>query len=151
MFTRMKNRIASMKDVALLLSTAEEVARADGLDQPAAEHMVIAALQHPDGRAATLLGAHGIDADTFATAVRRVHAAALDSDADGPMDGSLPATVEAGGLYRSAPSGQELIRQVAATAKGFDSAAIVREAVRAERGTVALAFRQLGIDDSDIA
>lgn len=50
------------------------------------------------------------------------------------------------GPYVAEPSAQELIRAVSDSATGFDSAEFVREASRLQRGTVALAFRRLGID-----
>lgn len=154
MFRRIKNRIAAMRGVGILLSTAEEAARADGLDRPAAEHMVIAALRHPDGRAAALLAPHGIDADAFATAVREVHAAALETTSDSStergLDAALPEPARPRGVYRSSASGQELMQRVAAQSTDFDSAEIVREAADAEHGTVALAFRTLGISKSDL-
>lgn len=151
MLTRLRRRMQDMKAVTELMTTAERLARADGVELPGSEHLVAAAIDHSDGRAAALADAHGVDADRFLAEIRRVHADALDElgidERDDAIDAALPEPVEPVGPYRAAPSAQQLLRCVAERADGFDSAAIIRQAARSRRGTTATALRHLGITD----
>lgn len=149
MLTKLRRRMKDMRALTELMTTAERHARADGVALPGSEHIVAAAIGHSDGRAASLAGSHGVDAEQFLAEVRRLHAEALDDigiDArDDAIGSSLPATAEPDGLYRAAPSAQQLLSRVADTSTGFDSAAIIREAARSRHGTTAAALRRLGI------
>lgn len=154
MLSRIRRRFDDMRAVARLLSEAERHAGDEGIDRPEAEHLVMAALNHPDGRARTLLARHGVDAATFADAVRSIHAASTEQIGveapDDAIDAVLPSPGAPRGLYRSAPSAERLMRQVADDADGFDSADIVRMAARFERSTTALALAALGVSADDL-
>lgn len=151
MLTKIRRRMKDMKALTELMTTAERLARADGVELPGSEHVVAAAIDHSDGRAAALAGSHGVDAERFLVEVRRVHADALDEigidERDDAIDPALPDGGDPVGLYRAAPSAQRLLKLVADTSDGFDSAAFVRQAARTRRGTTAAALRNLGITD----
>lgn len=148
MFRKLRRRLADMRALTELMTSAERLARADGLDRPGSEHVVAAAINHPDGRAAAMLAPHGVDAERFLEAIRRVHARALDEVGIHPgddLDAELPAASAGTGAFRAEPSAQDLLQRVAANAEGFDSAAFVREAAEVRHGTVALVFEELGL------
>lgn len=149
MLTRLRRRMKDMKALTELMTTAERLARADGVELPGSEQLVAAALGHSDGRAASFAEPHGVNADVFLVEVRRVHAEALEEigigEVDDAIDASLPDAPEPIGPYRAAPSAQHLLQRVARSADGFDSAEIVCEAARSRHGTTAMALRNLGV------
>lgn len=136
------------------MENAETIAHRDGLTQPAAEHLVLAALDLPDGTARAALDRAGSSAETFATALREQHAAALDAVGvavdDELIDASLPEPAPAAGVYRSEPSAQELFQRAGADARsgggGLLGAHVLRAAADLEHGTVARTFEHLGVD-----
>lgn len=158
MFEKLRSRIGDMGRIKELLEDAETIARRDGLTQPAAEHLVLAALDLPDGTARAALERAGSSAEAFASAVLEQHAAALDSVGvvvdDQLIDASLPEPGRATGVYRSEPSAQELFRRAGADARaeggGLLGAHVVRAAGALEHGTVARALRHLGIDRDEL-
>jgi hypothetical protein len=151
MLAKIRRRVKDMKALTELMTTAERFARADGVELPGSEHVVAAAIDHSDGRAAALAGSHGVDAEGFLVEVRRVHADALDEigidEREEAIDPALPEGDEPVGLYRATPSAQQLLKCVAETSDGFDSAEFLRQASRTRRGTAAAALRRLGITD----
>lgn len=153
MLAKIRRRTKDMKALTELMTTAERFARADGVELPGSEHVVAAAIDHSDGRAGALAGAHGVDAEQFLAEVRRVHADALDEigieERDNAIDSALPDEGEPIGPYRATPSAQQLLKRVAETSDGFDSAAFVRQAARTRQGTTAAALRNLEITDHD--
>lgn len=143
-----------MSTIKQLLENAETIARRDGLTQPAAEHLVLAALDLPDGTARAALERTGSSEEAFASALREQHAAALDVVGvvvdDGLIDASLPEPETATGVYRSETSAQELFQRAGAVARteggGLLGAHILRAAAELEHGTVARTFQHLGVD-----
>jgi ATP-dependent Clp protease ATP-binding subunit ClpA len=143
-----------MGTIRHLLENAETIARRDGLVQPGAEHLVLAALDLPDGTARAALERTGSSADAFASAVREQHAAALDAVGvvvdDELIDAGLPEPGRCTGVYRSETSAQELFQRAGADARaeggGLLGAHVVRAAAELEHGTVARAFRHMGVD-----
>lgn len=144
-----------MKALAELMTNAERIARADGVELPGSEHVVAAAIDHSDGKAASLARSHGVDAERFLAEVRRLHAAALDqigvTEPAGAIDSALPDQPDPSSVYRAAPSAQQLLQRVADTSTGFDSAAFLHTAAASKRGTTASALRNLGIVETDAA
>jgi hypothetical protein len=69
MLRRLKARAAAVKAISALLTQAEETARRRGAQRPAAEHLVLAALQLPDGTAARALERIGSSAAEFGAAL----------------------------------------------------------------------------------
>lgn len=154
MLQKLRSRLGAMGTIKVLLEDAEAIARREGLAQPGAEHLVLAALELPDGTARAALERAGTSGDAFASAVRDQHAAALDSvgvvvDND-LIDASLPEPEAPTGLYRSEPSAQELFQRAGDDARAEGGtllgAHVVRAAADLEHGTVARAFERLGVD-----
>lgn len=154
MLQKLRSRLGDMSAIKKLLESAEAIARREGLAQPAAEHLVLAALELPDGTARAALERTGSSAEAFASAVRAQHAAALDAVGvvvdDDLLDASLPEPERATGVYRSEPSAQELFQRAGADARaeggGLLGAHVIRAAAELEHGTVARAFERMGVD-----
>ncbi len=158
MFKKIKARAAAVKSIAALLTQAEEIARNGGAEQPAAEHLVLAALQLPDGTAARALERLGCAATDFATVLEEqevddlgrigVHA---DHDRIGA---ELPVPGEPSGLYRSETSAQELFKVAGDEARhgggAFVGAHVLRAAAGLEHGATARALRRMGIDRAEL-
>lgn len=153
--------IRDMRAIGQLLSEAERVARRMGEEQPAAEHLLIAASNLPDGSAARALAAVELDAERIERAVTDVHAEGLVSAGVAPagaahraearpLDGPPPT-----GPYRSSASAQELFQAAAALARGarqrFRGAHVVLASARIEEGTLARALERLGVDRAALA
>lgn len=154
MFRQMRGRLDDMKTIKRLLSHAEEIAHREGIAQPAAEHLILAALELPDGTARAAFERIGVSPDRFSSAVEEQHAEGLESigvvaDHDRIRDG-VPVPPPAGGVYRSEPSAQELFRLAGADARaqggGLLGAHVVRAATTMEHGTVARTLLHMGID-----
>lgn len=154
MFRQLRSRLGDVGTIKQLLEEAETIARRDGLSRPAAEHLVLAAFGLPDGTARAALERAGSTPEAFVAALAQQHVAALeavgvaaDNDA---IDAALPDAPPATGLYRSEASGQELFQQAGADARadggGLLGAHVLRAAADLERGTVARAFRYMGVD-----
>lgn len=154
MFQKLRSRLGDMGTIKQLLGNAETLARGDGLTQPAAEHLVLAALDLPDGTARAALERTGSSADAFASALREQHAVALGAIGvvvdDDLIDAGLPEPGRSTGLYRSEVSAQELFQRAGADARaeggGLLGAHVVRAAAALEQGTVARTFEHMGVD-----
>lgn len=154
MLQKLRRRLGDMGTIKQLLENAETIAHRDGLAQPAAEHLVLAALDLPDGTARAALERAGSSAEAFATALRDHHAAALDAVGvvvdDKLIDASLPEPTATTGAYRSEVSAQELFQRAGADARSHDGgllgAHVLRAAADLEHGTVARTFQHLGVD-----
>src|SRR5687768_4789098 len=66
-----------MRTIKQLLADAERIAREMGEEEPAAEHLLLAAIGLPDGSATRVLGRHGVDADSLRAALRDEQSDAL--------------------------------------------------------------------------
>lgn len=146
------NAIHDIRTITALLTEAEKQATAMGERTPAAEHLVLAALSLDDPSARDFLG---IDADQFRAAIGRVHAKALASVGVDPALGKLPPTAVGTGVYRSESSAQEVFQHARILAKGshprgITPAHIVRAAAEHDRGTVARALTELGINPASL-
>lgn len=154
MLQKLRSRLGDMGKIKQLLEQAEAIARRDGLAAPAAEHLVLAALELPDGTARAALERAGSSAEAFAAALREQHAAALAAVGvvadDELIDASLPDPQPATGVYRSETSAQELFQRAGAAARaeggGLLGAHVVRAAAALEHGTVARVLEHLGVD-----
>ncbi|HSI99664.1 MAG TPA: Clp protease N-terminal domain-containing protein, partial [Patescibacteria group bacterium] len=69
--------LRDMRTIGRLLTDAETIARRMGDERPGAEHLLLAAMELPDGTAAQALGRLGLEADQLARAIRDEHAAGL--------------------------------------------------------------------------
>lgn len=154
MLRKLRNRLGDMATIKQVLENAEAIARRDGIDQPAAEHLVLAAFELPDGTASAALERVGSSAEAFTSALREQHADALATVGvivdDDLIDASLPEPGVSTGVYRSQTSAQELFRRAGDDARaeggGLVGAHIVRAAADLEYGTVARTFQHLGLD-----
>ncbi len=154
MFRMLKARAAAVKAISALLTQAEEIARRRGAERPAAEHLVLAALQLPDGTAARALERVGASAAAFGAALDAQEAEDLErigvhADDDG-MRSELPPPGEPRGFYRSEPSAQELFRAAGDDARreggSFVGAHVVRAAAALDHGPTARALRRMSIE-----
>ncbi|WP_019875347.1 Clp protease N-terminal domain-containing protein [Sporichthya polymorpha] len=154
MFGKLRRAKADLTLMNHLLPAAERDAQAEGVDRPGAEHLVLAALDLPDGRAAAALRAVGVSAEDLRGAIRAEHAEAvagvgLDVD-ENAIDAALPPPGSPRGPYRSAGSLQTVFQRAVALAKAdrspLCSGFVLRAALEGERGTLAGALERLGVD-----
>jgi ATP-dependent Clp protease ATP-binding subunit ClpA len=153
--------LGDMRTIKRLLTDAERIAREMGEEEPAAEHLLLAAMGLPDGSAVRVLGSVGIDAD-------RIRAALLEEQADALVAVGVPReTAErlaapeplgSGGapiLYGAGPSAREAFRTAGDMARAakqpLAGAHVVAALATIERGTVARALERLGVDRGTLA
>jgi ATP-dependent Clp protease ATP-binding subunit ClpA len=150
MFDTLKVRLQDMRTIARLCTAAEELARAE----PGSEHLVLAALDLPDGSARSAFAQLGVSRDDFAQAIQ-----AQFVDALGSVGLEVPADDEAqpqalapprSRLYRAAPSGQALIERLVcaprrAQRRPLAGADILLAAAEERFSIAARAFARLGI------
>lgn len=142
---------ADMRLIADLLTTAEAEARALGDPEPAAEHLLLAALLVDDTSARDALG---IDAVAVRAAIVVVHADSLTAiGVTAPeLDAALP---PARGVYRSEVSTQEVFQRARKLARrspsGLRSAHVLLAVAEREHGTVARVFARLGLQRASVA
>lgn len=158
MFRKLKTRATAMKTISALLTRAEEIARSRSAERPAAEHLVIAALQLPDGTAARTLERLGSSADDFSAALAAQEADDLErigvhADSD-RIDSELPQRSEPGGVYRTEPSAQQLFQAAGDDARrgggALVGAHVLHAAATLEHGPTARALRRMGIDRTEL-
>lgn len=148
--------IRDMRTIGALLGDAEQVARRLGDEEPAAEHLLLAALKLPDGSAARALGAVGVSAEHLERALVEEQAASLeragfDTDAAARLAQPEAVSPAAGaGIYRSSMSAQELFRAAGDRARSarqrLAGAHVVVAASEVEDGTLARVLERLGVD-----
>ncbi|WP_300007554.1 Clp protease N-terminal domain-containing protein [Pseudonocardia sp.] len=142
-----------------LFPAAEQIARADGLERPGAEHLLMAALELDDPTASEALRECGVTAGGLHEAVRAQHAAALEvvgiAVDDDAIDAALPPFAPSRGPYRSEGSAQRAFRRAVALAKHgrspLLSAHVLLAVIESRRGTVARALAGLGVDHDRLA
>lgn len=158
MLRKLKARVGSARTISALLTQAEQTARRRGAERPGAEHLVLAALQLPDGTAARALRRVGRTADDFDAALEAQEAEDLERIGvradDDRISAELPAPSDATGIYRSEPSAQELFRAAAEAARrdggNLVGAHVLHAAGALEHGPTARALRRMGIDESQL-
>lgn len=145
-----------MKTLSDLLTRAESEARADGLREPGAEHLALAALGMADGTAAEAFAAVGHDeadlrtalAEDAAEALARVGVVAPPATLREP--GPAPS-----GPYRARASQHELFQAAKRVASGrrepLMSAHVLEAAADGDVGTLARALNRLGVDRTRLA
>lgn len=145
-----------IRTLSQLLTRAESEARADGLREPGAEHLALAALGMPDGTAARAFSAVGRDeadlrtalSDDAAQALARVGVVAPSASPREPA----PAP---SGPYRARASQQELFQAAKRAAAGRHepllSAHVLEAAAESDVGTLARALKRLGVDRTELA
>lgn len=154
MLSKLKARASSMKTIAVLLQHAEEIARHGGAETPGAEHLVLAALQLPDGTAARAFAQVGSSGDGFRSALEAQEAEDLARvGVHAPVERiseELPSPSAPTGIYRSEPSAQELFRAAGDDARRRGGvllgAHVVRAAAALQQGPTARALQRMGVD-----
>ncbi|MCV0403084.1 MAG: Clp protease N-terminal domain-containing protein [Chloroflexi bacterium] len=153
--------LREMRAIKDLLTDAEGIARSMGDEQPAAEHLLLAAFDLPDGSADRVMRRFGLDRDRLRAAIVEQHAAALVAAglrpdvADQLSDAPALEPPTGSGIYRSSPSAQEAFQRAGAMARSarrpLAGAHIVAAVAGMEHGTVAQLLERLGIERSALA
>ena len=156
MLKKLTQTFRDMGTIKTLCEAAERIANAEQQAAPGAEHFVLAALELPDGSAARVFSKLGISAGAFREAMRDVHRAALmaagvNAEDVAASERDVPPLPRPSGLYNVAPSGEAVLKGLAALRKrgvtGPLIGAHVLEVVSAmQHGPSAHAFARLGRD-----
>lgn len=154
MFRRLKARAAAMKTISTLLQQAEEIARGRGADEPAAEHLVLAALQLPDGTASRAFERLGASRYDFRAALDAQEAEDLERigvrASSDRISAELPEPTAPTGVYKSEASARQLFQAAGDDARrnggSLVGAHVLRAAAALEHGPTARALRRMGID-----
>lgn len=160
MFDRLKQNFQDMGTIKTLCEAAERIANAEQQKAPGAEHFVLAALELPDGSAVRVFAKLGVSAGSFQEALREVHRAALAaagvSEAQiRESEQSVPPLPQAGDIYRAAPSGQAVLKGLAALRKRGVAGPLIgvyvlEVAAAMQHSTTLRAFRMLGRDPATV-
>lgn len=119
--------------------------------QVGAEHMLLAALERPDGPARRAFARAGADPTAAEDAIRWVHASALRSVGLAPVpDAALDAAPRAGRRYPDfGESGRQILGEAATRSRGAGPDAVELHLIDAigdlREGTAARALRELGL------
>ena len=147
-FTRSRSDVRTIHD---LLSRAEKIAHDSGDELPGAEHLLLSALQLPDGTARRAFQRIEVDPDDLTAAIATAHAEALARI--GLLDPLDPDPYQGPGskLYRAKPSADQTFHVAAALSKEPGSprllgAHVVQAVARQSTGTAARALAALRID-----
>lgn len=156
MLKKLTQTFRDMGTIKTLCEAAERIANAEHQAAPGAEHFVQAALELPDGSAARVFARLGLTASAFAEAVRQTHRAALEATGVGAdqirgSERDVPPLPEPKEIYNAAPSGEAVLKGLAALRKRGVSGPLigvhVLEVVLAmQHGTTRRAFALLGRD-----
>ena len=158
MFARLRTRLAAMKTIKQLLEAAERIAAERGGRRPSAEHLVLAALELPEGSAARTFERLGRSPGAFAVALDDQEADDLRrAGVEAPLEtirAQVPAPGPPVGVYRSEPSAQQLFQIVADDARrhdeGLTGAHVLRATADLDHGVVARARQRVGIDRAEL-
>lgn len=153
----MKRRLADVRTMNRLFTLAETEAQRAGEAEPGAEHLLLAAVDLPDGSARRAFERVGVDPAALREAIASQHDDALRAvGVEAPTDAlDAPSAVLPRGPYRSKGSAQTLFQRVTELVRSERSplygAWFVLAATETEHGTTARALRRLGIDPDDLA
>ena len=160
MFNGLRRARADITTMNRLFPAAERIAHRDGADEPGAEHLLLAALDLPDGVALDVLSANGVDRDHLSDAIAGQHAEALRSVGiaadDNAIDALLPHPSDRpAGVYRSTASARALFGRATDLAKAepapLGSGHVLLAATELDHGTLARVFEHLGVDRALLA
>ncbi|HOT34726.1 MAG TPA: Clp protease N-terminal domain-containing protein [Rhodoglobus sp.] len=141
-----------------LFPAAERIARDDGIDQPGAEHLLLAALDLDDGIAKNALNTFQVNPAQLRAAIVGQHEEALRAIGviadDNAIDAVLPASGQQRGPYRAQGSLQTAFQHAVALAKRdkapLNSGYLLLAATDADHGTVARSLEHLGVDRASL-
>lgn len=143
-----------MKSIKALVLGAEAHAKRLGDASTGAEHLLLAALDEPDGSAQRVFARVGIEPTAFAAAIGDAHDSALRALGLEPV---RPELLGAGsvGPQRLDESAAHVLRSAASLSRTVRSkqlgAQVVAAVAELEHGTAARALRELGVDRTDLA
>jgi ATP-dependent Clp protease ATP-binding subunit ClpA len=152
----LKSKLHDARTLKELMTRAEDEARGMGDEQPAAEHLLLAALALPDGTARRAFERVGADPDGLRDAIEAQYAGALLSvgvAAPAGLDAEpLPAP---GGVYRSSASARSAFTAASELARakgspGLRGAHVVAAVAELEHGTAARALTALGVGRAEL-
>lgn len=144
----------NMKSLKTLVLRAEQ--RAKELGDPAlgAEHLLLAALEAPDGSAARVFARVSADPDAVLGAIDEAHDAALRAVGVEPLRAGLRSSRKRGPV-RLSESAAHVLRSAAGRSRHerprLLGAQIVAGVAELEHGTAPRALRVLGIDRGELA
>jgi ATP-dependent Clp protease ATP-binding subunit ClpA len=155
---RLKNRLRDMRTIKMLLDGAEAEAGRAGESMPGAEHLLLAALDLPDGTARRAFERVGADPSALRQAIEEQHAEALRAvgiDSDAGAQGAVSVAPPTKGVHRSSGSAQSAFQAAGKLARKSGSQLVGAHVVLAiagmEHGTAIRAVRSLGIDIDALA
>ena len=160
MLDGLRRAAADMRTMNTLLPAAERIARSEGVDAPAAEHLLLAALELPDGTARRALEDVGSDATRLRHALAAQHDAALRvagvSVDHAALDAGIPEPpARPQGMYASQPSAQALFQRVRVLAQAdgapLHSGYVLLAATELEHGAIPRALALLGVTREALA
>ena len=154
---KLKNPIQDMRTVKALLTRAEELAAGSGESQPGAEHLLLSALELPEGSARRSFERVGADPDAFEPAIAAQHADALRAlGIEPPAEDTLaPPEAKPSRWYRANASLQRAFQEAAELARDdgtwLTGAHVVVAVAGMEHGTAARALQSMGVDRERLA
>jgi ATP-dependent Clp protease ATP-binding subunit ClpA len=160
---KLMNPARDARVIKTLLEAAEAEAERAGEREPGAEHLLLAALDLPEGSARRAFAAVGADPDGLRAAIAGRHADALRAiGIEPPDDDDLDAAVAAAPPRRrpaafksTAPARAAFQRaaELSRSVKGmrFTGAHVVAAVAEQHRGTAARALTAMGIDRAALA
>lgn len=157
MFNRLRRARIDLATMNALFPLAERIARDDGVEQPGAEHLLLAALDLDD-IASSALSAFDADRAELRAAIVVQHDEALRAIGvvadDNAITAALPDGGRPRGLYRSQGSMQTAFQRAVELAKRdkapLNSGHLLLAVTDSEHGTVDRALHQLGIDPASL-
>ncbi len=151
---KLKTRLTDVRTINALMTGAETHAHRAGEEQPGAEHLLLSALDLPDGSARRAFERIGADPDAFRAAVAASHDDALRSVGVEPLPDDVLDTghpLATRGAFHMNASGRAAFQTASRLARadthsGLTSAQIVVAVAQMEHGTAARALRHMGVD-----
>lgn len=160
MFDRLKRNFRDMATIKTLCEAAERIANAEQQKAPGAEHFVLAALELPDGSAARVFRKLGLSGEAFHEALRELHRAALAAAGVSKeqilgSERSVPPLPQPRDIYRATPSGEAVLKGLAALRKRGVTGPLIgvhvlEVAAAMQHGPTARAFSLLGRDQTSV-
>jgi ATP-dependent Clp protease ATP-binding subunit ClpA len=151
----LRSSFRDMRTIKQLLESAERHARGAGEPEPGPEHLLLAALDLPEGSARRAFARVGADPDGLAAAVEAHHAEALASVGVAAGGPAVVAAPPARGPYRSTGAAQETFQAAGRLARErgvpLGGAHVVETVAATEHGTAAAALARLGVDGAVLA
>lgn len=156
MFRSLQHRFQSMRTLSRLCTSAEAHARAGGQAAPGAEHFLLAAIDLPDGSARRALESAGADPAAVRDAIEQQYRDALQgAGMTMPLPEAPALAPPPPGLYRTQPSGQEVVQALARSRKEQNGplvgAHVVAVVAAMPQGVAARTLRAMGIDAGRLA